>query len=148
MKIALLGAPGTGQTQLTQALQAHLPEHAFHDAPSLALAQSCDRILLMGLDLVGDEPLQSAPAAQIAAVRQADAQLRAQLTSAQLSYAVVYGLGPERLRAALRLIFPENASEHTTRGRWRGTCEKCADPDCEFQLFTTLHATGQTGQVH
>lgn len=140
MNIALLGAPGTGKTQLTRALQAHLPEHAFHDAPGLALTQSCDRILLMGLDLVGNAPSQSAD--QMGTARQADTALRAQLASAHLSYGVVYGQGPDRLRAALRLIFPEEASEHTTRGRWRGICEKCADPDCEFQLFTALHAPG------
>jgi hypothetical protein len=129
MRIALLGAPATGKTRLAQALTQHLNELHVSDAPPLAelQAQPFDRILLTGLDLPGSTPEQQA----------ADAALRAALQQMGLSYGVIYGEGGQRLRAALRLIHPQEGPAP----RWRGLCEKCADPDCEFRLFTALQSS-------
>lgn len=123
MKIAVVGAPATGKTELTQALALHLTEVQVSDAPSpdSLTPGAFDRVLLMGLDLPGTTPAQQA----------ADAALRAQLAAAGLSYGVVYGRDKERLRAALRLIEPQDGPPP----RWTGVCEKCADPECEFRLF-------------
>jgi hypothetical protein len=126
MRIALLGAPATGKTRLAQALTQHLHELHVSDAPPLAELQRLpfDRILLTGLDLPGSTLEQHA----------ADGALRAALQQMGVSYSVVYGVGGQRLRAALRLIHPQDGPPP----RWRGLCEKCADPDCEFRLFTAL----------
>jgi hypothetical protein len=126
VKIAVLGAPATGKTTLAAALALHLPQLQFSDAPSpdtLAVGRY-DQVLLMGLDLSGTTPAQQA----------ADASLRAQLAAAGLAFGVVYGRDKERQRAALRLIQPQDGPAP----RWTGPCERCADPDCEFQLFTGL----------
>ena len=124
MRIALLGAPATGKTRLARALTQHLAELQVSDAPPLATlqSQSFDRVLLTGLDLPGSTPEQQA----------ADATLRAALQQMGVSYGVIYGMGGQRLRAALRLIHPQDGPPP----RWRGLCEKCADPNCEFRLFT------------
>jgi hypothetical protein len=126
MKVALLGAPASGKSQLARDLTLHLPELLVSDAPSpdLLQADAHDRVLLMGLDLPGITPAQ----------QQADAALRAQLAALGMSYGVVYGSGPQRLRHALRLITPQDAPPV----RWHGVCEKCADPECEFRLFIAL----------
>lgn len=129
MKIAVVGAPATGKTELTQALALHLTGLQISDAPSpeFLTPGAFDRVLLMGLDLPGTTPAQQA----------ADAALRAQLAAAGLSYGVVYGRDKERLRAALRLIEPQDGPPP----RWTGVCEKCADPECEFRLFTELQSS-------
>lgn len=136
MKVALLGAAGTGKSWLTQALARHWPAHVFLDAPDLGEAVAWDRVLLMGLDWP-DCTLQ--PNATSKACRHADdARLRAWLGTRGLTYGVVYGQGPQRLRAALQQLFPEEGPLQHTQGRWRGVCESCADPDCELRLFTGL----------
>jgi hypothetical protein len=126
MKIAVVGAPATGKTRLAQDLALHLTGLQVSDAPSPASLQpgAFDRVLLMGLDLPGNTPAQ----------RDADGRLRAQLAADGVAYGVVYGLGPQRIRAALRLITPQDGPPP----RWTGPCERCADPDCEFKLFTGL----------
>lgn len=126
MRIAILGAPASGRTDLAQALALHLNQLQISDNPPLTelLAQPFDRILLTGLDLPGVTPEQ----------READAALRAALQRLGVSYSVVYGAGPQRLLAAMRLITPPRDGPPP---RWRGTCD-CADPDCEFRLFTGL----------
>ncbi len=126
MNIAVVGAPTTGKTQLAQALALHLPGLQVSDAPSLESLKpgTFDRVLLMGLDLPPDS----------AAQYDADARLRAQLADAGVDYGVVYGQGAQRARAALRLIEPQDGPPP----RWTGPCERCADPDCEFRLFTGL----------
>jgi len=134
MKIAVVGAPATGKTQLAQALALHLPELQVSDNPSPAALKpgSYAHVLLMGLDLPGIGAEQEA----------ADAQLRSRLTAAGLDYGVVYGLGRERLRGAMRLITPQDGPPP----RWTGPCERCADPDCEFQLFTGLMKSKAAGR--
>ena len=126
MKIAVVGAPATGKTTLAAALALHLPELQFSDAPApdTLPAGHYDRVLLMGLDLPGITPVQQA----------VDTALRAQLAIAGVGFGVVYGRDKERLRAALRLIQPQDGPAP----RWTGPCERCADPECELQLFTGL----------
>jgi hypothetical protein len=126
MKIAVVGAPATGKTTLATALALHLPELQLSDAPSpdTLPAGRYGQVLLMGLDLPVITPAQQA----------ADAALRAQLAAAGVDFGVVYGRDKERLRAALRLIQPQDGPVP----RWTGPCERCADPECEFQLFTGL----------
>lgn len=123
MKIAVVGAPAAGKTQLARDLALHLNELQVSDAPSPDTLQPgvFDRVLLLGLDLPGTTPTQ----------QEADAALRAQLAAAGVGYGVVYGSSRERLRAALRLIEPQDGPPP----RWTGVCEKCADPDCEFRTF-------------
>ena len=60
--------------------------------------------------------------------------LEPELQRAGLTYGVVYGQGAQRLHQAQRLIAPEDGPPP----RWTGVCEKCADPDCEYRLFTAL----------
>ncbi|HCY14652.1 MAG: hypothetical protein A2Z93_12435 [Curvibacter sp. GWA2_64_110] len=134
MKIAILGAPGSGKTWLAQALQQHRPELQISDNPPIATLPSSrvDRILLTGLDLPGITPTQ----------QETDSALRAALQQAGLAYGVVYGQGAQRLAQALRLITPEDGPAP----RWTGLCEKCADPDCEFRLFTGLKGLKAAGR--
>jgi len=134
MKIAVVGAPTTGKTRLAQALAQHLPELQVCDAPSpeVLKAGAYERVLLMGLDLPGSTTAQE----------EADGRLRAQLAVGGLDYGVVYGQGPQRLRAALRLITPQDGPPP----RWTGPCERCADPECEFRLFTGLMNSKAAGR--
>lgn len=134
MKIAVVGAPATGKTQLTQTLALHLAELQVSDAPTSEELKPgvYSHVLLMGLDLPGGTREQ----------QQADAVLREQLACAGLGYSVVYGLGPQRLRAALRLITPQDGPSP----RWTGPCESCADPDCESKLFTGLMNSRAAGR--
>ena len=135
MRIALLGAPGTGKTALAQALGLHLGTLQVSDAPSPDTLPTgrYDRVLLMGLDRPGITPAQQA----------ADTTLRAQLTATGVAFGVVYGKEErERLRAALRLIEPQDGPAP----RWTGVCEKCADPECEFRLFTALKNSKAAGR--
>lgn len=123
MKIAVVGAPATGKTRLAQDLALHLPELQIGDAPSpdTLTPGAYARVLLMGLDLPGPTPAQ----------QEADAALRAQLAAMGLGFGVVYGQGPQRLRAALRLISPQDGPPP----RWTGVCEKCSDPECELRTL-------------
>lgn len=134
MKVAVVGAPTTGKTRLAMALAQHLPDLQVSDAPTPEVLKpgAYEHVLLMGLDLPGST----------AAQREADARLRAQLAAAGLDYGVVYGQGPQRLRAALRLITPQDGPPP----RWTGPCERCADPDCEFKLFTELMNSKAAGR--
>lgn len=141
MKIALLGATGTGKSWLAQALARHWPSHVFLDAPSLAEAWAWDRILLLGLDWPHTSVASDASGAASQARRRAeDARLRAALDTLGRSYGVVYGQGRQRLHAAMQQLFPQDLPRQQSQGRWHGPCETCADPDCEFRLFTGLVA--------
>lgn len=134
MRIAILGAPGSGKTWLAQALQQHRPELRISDNPPIATLPSShvDRILLTGLDLPGITPTQ----------QETDSALRAALQQSGLAYGVVYGQGAQRLAQALRLITPEDGPPP----RWQGQCEKCADPECEHRLFTGLKGLKAAGR--
>jgi nicotinamide riboside kinase len=72
-----------------------------------------------------------------------DALVRAALTRAGISYAVVHGRGPERLASAWTALNfaseAEAAVAHRSAGEaWGWSCEKCSDPVCEHRLFTDL----------
>ncbi len=154
MIIAVLGAKGTGKTQLALALRTWLASQAFEhqehmgpnsqvwDAPTWpelkALNSSLHspnlQLLLMGLDLPHSNAIQTPPAQIHNEQAQQDSALRAQLQSQAWSYGVVYGLGESRLEHALRFLVPQ----HTPAARWQGLCEGCSDPDCERRLFTAL----------
>lgn len=135
MKIAVVGAPATGKTALANALGLHFDTLEVSDAPSPDTLDTgrYDRVLLMGLDRPGITPAQQAN----------DAALRAQLAATGVPFGVVYGRDErERLRAALRLIEPQDGPAP----RWTGICEKCADPECEFRLFTALKSSKAAGR--
>jgi nicotinamide riboside kinase len=161
MKIAILGAARTGKTWLASALVQHFQSQVRHvedatqldvliadttplmtvldsdsvwndrsiDELALSHQHSYDLTLLTGLDLPWSGDSQ-----QEQHRLQMDARLRAALQQAGIAYGVVYGTGPQRLHNALRLLVPQD----TPPARWRGVCEKCSDPDCEFRLFTAL----------
>ncbi|MFZ9297174.1 MAG: hypothetical protein ACO24Y_02490 [Hylemonella sp.] len=120
MRIAILGAAQSGKTCLAEKLRCARPDCQIFDDP--APGMTVDLALLMGLDLPS-------------AAGQSDELLRKQLRASAVSYSVVYGLGDQRLRNALRLIAPEPAAP----ARWTRVCETCSDPDCEHLLFTGLH---------
>lgn len=62
------------------------------------------------------------------------ALVRASLARAAVSYAVVSGEGPERLRCALAAIGHPLQDESPERP-WRWMCDRCSDADCERHLF-------------
>jgi ATPase subunit of ABC transporter with duplicated ATPase domains len=146
MNVAIVGAPGTGKSRLLRELQAQRPGLPCSDASPLQLSltqepapdattlqrllaqhrQTYTQTLLTGLDL--------ADAHCTSQQEKMDALLRASLQQAGIGYGVVYGREAERLRNALRLISPEAEQP----ARWRGACERCADPACEHRLFTEL----------
>jgi hypothetical protein len=148
--IAVLGATGTGKTQLALTLRTWLATQAFEyqehmgpnsevwDAPTWpelrALHSPNLQLLLMGLDLPHSDAIQTPPAQIHNEQAQQDSALRAQLQSQAWSYGVVYGLGESRVQHALRFLVPQ----HTPAARWQGLCEGCSDPDCERRLFTAL----------
>lgn len=145
--IAVLGAPGTGATDLALALQqritAYVAEIFCANTPGDCAPATFT--LLMGLDL----PL---PAEQRQTCEMADARLRAALAHAGRAYQVVYGQGERRIENALNAIkniaasaYPPSAegifdqkftSEAVPLRDWH--CEKCSDPDCERRLFSSL----------
>jgi hypothetical protein len=145
MKIVILGAPVSGQSawvkQLRRQLQpasaycvmqvlqpASAPEPDWKEA-HVALSDA-DLILLMGL------AAQCQPEH-----RAADQSLRALLKRLALPYALVYGSGAAACDSALQAV---RYQQRDTAGlaqppsRWRWTCEKCSDPDCEHRLFSDL----------
>ncbi|MBT2337392.1 ATP-binding protein [Variovorax paradoxus] len=76
-----------------------------------------------------------------------DALVRAALSGARLSFAVVHGTGSERLCNAWNAINSIAGSEGRARARggfeskptaWSWPCEKCSDPECEHRLFSDL----------
>lgn len=76
-----------------------------------------------------------------------DTLVRAALSGAGLSFAVVHGSGGERLSNAWNAIISIAGSEGQARARGRGDakptswswpCEKCSDPECEHRLFSDL----------
>lgn len=165
LKIAVLGAPGTGKTQLVSELRQHLSATTGNntvapvvltDAPPLmtaiyadlrhsdpsyhevALAQHkiYDLTLVCGLDNLDPSARQACDGAD--SYESIDAQLREILTRNKIAYAVVYGQGPARLNAALKAIasLRNERTDATGPGHWHWACEKCSDPECEQLMFT------------
>ena len=145
MRIAILGAPQTGKTQLALAFTAYFTARQINwvvvDAPSPEQLAPNDIVLLCGLDLTS--------AASVTEYR-TDEVLRQVLAIQQTQFQVVYGQGAERFTnglyaAALRaqtMGFEALAAHmrQTQPVRWTGACENCADADCEHQLFSQLLA--------
>lgn len=89
-----------------------------------------DTVLVTGLDIpwVADGLQRDGPHVR----GPVDQRLRAALQGRGLRYQVVYGLGPQRLAAALRAL--GQASDDDRPVAWQ--CANCSDPDCEHRLFT------------
>jgi hypothetical protein len=141
-RIYLLGAPDSGATELSAALQAQLaPPYLVQAQTYPTLPEGCTSlaalILLVGLDGPAD-----------AVTLAWHTQCRAALAAQGCAFQVLYGSGPQRLEAALRAVdsahkgalrqpLPPHPAERTARLRnW--ACEKCSDPECEHRLFTAL----------
>ncbi len=139
MKIAVVGAPGTGKTTLVQALRLAL----LADADTAACVVTEDwapehhcndhLTLLMGLDLSHSSA---------AAVLRFDTRLRITLHSQAITYAVVYGWGQARTDGALQAIAYHRMQSRTRPKRaasaWQWCCDTCSDAACEHRLFTAL----------
>ena len=168
LKIALLGAPGTGKSQLSTALNLALRASGWPAAIFTAEASLLDRpdlTLLMGLEAPRDDALA------------ADQSIRVALAQAGNAYEVLYGPAGDRLARALALIekrlleknqgdvptpSDHQAADETARNAdqkpesdsnksayysanypsysavW--ACAKCSDPQCEHRLLTDLLA--------
>ncbi len=150
--ICLLGAPGTGKSQLAAELAKALSAgknaalaFTIKDNPALPYpGPSACITLLMGLDL-------PAPSASGNAQQAGDRALRDALAQAGISYQVVYGQGAERLRSALSALqagLPGagKAAEGHARERWVWACDTCSDPQCERRLLSDLLAARQTAR--
>ena len=95
----------------------------------------CRHTLLCALDLpwVADGLQRDGPHVR----EPVDMLLRAALRRHDPGYAVVAGLGPARLAAALAVLQPATASMDAPAEatRWQGVCERCGDPACERHLL-------------
>jgi hypothetical protein len=143
MPIRVLGAPGTGKTQLAAALAAALSDsnHAAlaftvnDNPPPPDVHSSACVTLLMGLDF-------AVPAAFAAVQQAADSELRDVLAQSGVSYQVVYGQGQQRLRSALAALQGtiSASGEQDSQARWVWACDNCSDPQCERRLLSDLLA--------
>ncbi len=154
LKIALVGAPDTGKSQLAAALTGALEASGWPaaivliDKPALQSdLASHDLILLMGLDTRSDARL---------AQEAADQQIRTALAHANMAYRVIYGVDEERLHQALQACesllkqgtqpgqTPNSRIASLKKGKkiqqWVWPCDKCSDPQCEHRLLTDLLA--------
>ena len=145
MRIAILGAPQTGKSQLAHAFSQHLTTQDISvtvlDAPSPEHIAPDDIVLLCGLDLMPMVPV---------AQQHADNALRQILIQQRTAFQVVYGQGKERFTHALYAAAQRAQAlglgalaahmRQTQPVRWTGACENCADADCEHQLFSQLLA--------
>lgn len=140
MRIAVVGAPGTGTEQLLQDLPSALNQTDLPEACDLSAAShdlsAFDLTLLCGLDATDTTPN----------VRDSDARLRQALQAQRLSYAVVYGGdAAQRVQCAVQAIaHAQRAARQlpTDLPQWQWQCEKCSDAACEHRLFSSLLASG------
>jgi len=79
---------------------------------------------------------------------EAVAHWRTWLHQREWPYQVVYGTGSEGLTKLAQALaaderlkgLPGLPARQETAPRWRGACERCADPACEHRLFSQLRA--------
>ena len=165
MKIAILGAPGTGKTELAQSLLSAMPTHCLlvdtlafmtalcsdlvrdedaQIADALNQLDDVDMTLVMGMDRI--------PAARdvhrCACSREnLDARLRALLSARGIHYLVIYGTAAERASSALQAITHHagrpSARPASLTTAWQWTCEKCSDARCEHRMFTDRLKIGE-----
>ncbi len=138
MKVAILGAPATGKTELAIALGKSLKSQCIPlevtDSPHIQSLGQEDIALLCGLDLSSISEMQSG----------VDRTLRAGLQTRGMAFQVVYGKGSQRLQNALFCLATQTPQwAHLLRRddmplRWTGPCETCGDGLCEHLLFTKL----------
>ncbi len=99
-------------------------------------------VLVTGLDLpwVADGHQRDSPEGQQAFHQ----RLQSVLQEHNIRYSMVWGTGPLRLEAALRIVHPDHKADDGQAAeqyaRWLGRCEKCSDATCEHQLFRSLLA--------
>ena len=147
MKIAVLGAPGTGKTSLVAALRLAMLSDAdpalactVSETATLERADHYDLILLMGLDLPPQAQIGNSNSTS--ATARMDAQLRQLLHQTAVPYTVVYGSGQARTDCALQAIeyHRRRTSARTApkATRWHWACENCSDTACERSLFSAL----------
>lgn len=117
----------------------------FHDSrlyeAAVEFQRSLDITLLACLDLpwVADGIQRDGVAMQ----QRIDARLRDVLLAHQLPFASVYGVGPQRLQAALQAIAHADATQRARLPAalgpaWKWVCDTCSDADCEHRLFSRL----------
>lgn len=151
LKIALLGAHGSGTPSLARHLGRALDERGIEAHVVLAQAitpymrmPDFALVFLLGL---GRPAATSAPALQ-----EADATIRATLQNTQTPYRVIYGSDAQRLAQVLMAVDAISAADandptepgaarHTSPAPW--SCEHCSDPACERKLLTDLLAQRQ-----
>lgn len=164
MRVAILGAPGTGKSTLERDLLASTNSprqwQLLHDSAAL---QTMEQRLLQAPDeqtrqqaiaahvlqpaaaelilLTALEPTPKATDFLPAQRQQLDESLRRALTQLRLPYALLYGSASTRCQAALQAIevaLREPIAYPKQHSQWRWPCEKCSDPDCEHRLFLDL----------
>ncbi|HQS30231.1 hypothetical protein [Polaromonas sp.] len=151
LKIALLGAHGSGASSLARHLSTALDERGIQAQIVLARAITPDMrmpdfslVFLLGL---GRPAAASGPALPMA-----DASIRAALQHTQTPYRVIYGSDAQRLAQVLMAVdaispadaddpTEPDAARHTSAATW--SCEHCSDPACERKLLTDLLAQRQ-----
>jgi nicotinamide riboside kinase len=167
MKIAIVGATGTGKSALAAALDITDKTGGVADpwvaaeAPALTEALTRDLLfqdtsfypqalrqhrqfsltLLTGLDL----PSASLPDGR---VRPGlfDQRLRQVMDDQAIPYAVVYGKGQDRTDCALQAIAHHaralSMRFRSARTEWHWNCDTCSDAGCEHLLFRSLLQAG------
>ena len=140
MKVAILGAPASGKTELALALESFLQNNNIPlevlDNPSIDAIGQKDAALLCGLDLLTSNKTKS----------DVDQEIRSSLHKQGIGFQVVYGQGPQRLQNALFCLAAQAPQwaralrRNDIPVRWTGACEACGDGVCEHQLFTKLVA--------
>lgn len=106
---------------------------------AVAFQRSLDMTLLACLDLpwVADGIQRDGIVMQ----QRIDTRLREVLLVHQLPFATVYGVGPQRLQAALQAIDHADATQRAklpaaSGPAWTWVCDTCSDADCEHRLFS------------
>lgn len=144
----------------TPLMTAIYSEFIFQDSSltqaALAYQHSFQITLLTGLDMPWEADGIQRDGAHVRAP--VDAALRDILHAATIDFEVLYGLGQQRLQAAIQALnaihsiapraenTPVNAIKSpesnmaTIPQPWIWTCDKCSDPDCEHRLFTRLRS--------